>query len=104
MMKLKKGDTVQAISGAYSGKTGKVLQVIRETNRIVVEGLNLRKKHTRAKKQGQKGQVIEFPASMNASNVMIVCPKCGKPTRIAFIRNKDEKPVRTCKKCNQAID
>lgn len=103
-MRIKKGDTVQAIAGASSGKTGKVLQVIRETNRIVVEGLNLRKKHTRAKKQGQKGQVIEFPASMHWSNAMIVCPKCGKPARIALVRNKDEKPARTCKKCNQAID
>ena len=103
-MRIKKGDTVQAIAGASSGKSGKVLQVIRETNRIVVEGLNLRKKHTRAKKQGQKGQVIEFPASMHSSNVMIVCPKCGKPTRVALTRRQDEKPARTCKKCRQAID
>lgn len=104
MAKIKKGDTVQAITGVSRGKTGKVLQVIRETNRLVVEGLNLRKKHTRAKKQGQKGQVIEFPASMHSSNVMIVCPKCGKPTRVSLTRSKDEKPTRTCKKCRQAID
>ncbi len=103
-MKIKKGDTVQAIAGAYSGKTGKVLQVIRETNRIVVEGLNLRKKHTRAKREGQKGQVVEFPASMHWSNVMIVCPKCGKASRMARTLTEGETSARTCKKCHQVID
>lgn len=103
-MKIKKGDTVKAISGAYRGKTGKVLKVMFKQGKIVVEGVNLRKKHTRPKKQGQKGQKIEFPAPMQLSNIMLVCSKCGKTTRVCMTTKQGEKKRRSCKKCKQVVD
>lgn len=108
-MNIKKNDKVIIIKGKDKGKTGKVLQTMPERNKISVEGLNLSIKHMRPKRQGQKGQRIEFPAAMNASNVMLVCSKCGKPTRVGKKSVKvgtDEqiKKFRICKKCQQAID
>jgi large subunit ribosomal protein L24 len=79
---IKKGDKVKILSGKDKGKTGKVLQIFVSQNRASVEGLNLLIKHMRPRKQGEQGQRIEFPAPLNLSNMMIVCPKCGKPTRI----------------------
>ena len=103
-MKIKKGDTVKAITGSSSGKTGKVLKVLRDANRLVVEGVNLRKKHSRPKKQGQKGQIIEFPAPLQISNVALICPKCGKETRVGFKMAAGEKKQRVCRKCEQVMD
>lgn len=103
-MKIRKGDTIKALAGASKGKTGKVLRVLADEGRLVVEGINIRKKHTRPRKQGQKGQKIEFPAPMQISNVMLVCPKCGKPTRIAMKVQENVKKMRECKRCSQSID
>ncbi|OGL65090.1 50S ribosomal protein L24 [Candidatus Uhrbacteria bacterium RIFCSPLOWO2_01_FULL_47_24] len=103
-MKLHKGDIVKVISGAASGKTGKILKMLSAEARLVVEGVNLRKKHVRPKKQGQKGQTIEFPAPMQISNVALVCPKCGKETRVGFQMIVGEKKKRLCRKCKQIID
>lgn len=103
-MRIKQGDTVKVISGASRGKTGKVLKVAAEQDRVTVEGVNLRKKHVRPKKQGQKGQLIEFPAPLHISNVALQCPKCGKATRVGFAVKEGEKKRRMCKKCGQAID
>ncbi|MBI4135200.1 50S ribosomal protein L24 [Candidatus Uhrbacteria bacterium] len=102
-MNFKRGDTVKVITGASKGKTGKVLKVARPQERIVVEGINLRKKHTRPRKQGQKGQMIEFPAPLHLSNVMLVCPKCNKTTRIS-VTLQGEKKKRVCKRCKGVID
>ena len=83
-MNIKKGDKVKIIAGKDKGKIGKVLQVFMSRNKVSVEGLNLLIKHMRPKKQGEKGQRIEFPAPMDMSNMMLVCPHCGKPTRVAM--------------------
>ena len=103
-MKIKKNDLVKVISGASRGKTGKVLKVDAEVGRITVEGVNLRKKQVRPKKQGQKGQIIEFPAPMHISKVMLVCSKCGKATRVGLTVKEGEKKRRMCKKCGQVVD
>ena len=101
-MKIKNGDTVLIISGKDRGKKTKVIKVLPEENRIVVEGANLRKKHTRPKKQGEKGQIVEIAAPFDVSNVKLFCPKCKKATRIGY-RVTEKNKFRICKKCNQEI-
>jgi len=101
-MKVKKGDNVIVLAGKDKGKTGKLLQVMPKTDKVVVEKLNLRKRHIRPQKQGEKGQVIEMEAPMHASNVMIVCGKCSKPTRVGYKMDKEGKE-RICKKCSAAL-
>lgn len=101
-MRLKKGDTVIIQTGKDRGKKGKVLEVSRSSGRLVVEGLNLRTKNVRARREKEKGQRVQFAAPMDASNVMLVCPKCGKPTRIG-LRRDGPKPVRMCKHCQGVL-
>lgn len=101
-MKIKKGDNIMAISGKDRGKTGKVLHVLPKTNAVVVEGINIRKKHSRPKKQGQKGQIIQMPVPMDASNVMLVCSACNKPRRAGY-KVFENKRTRICKKCGSEI-
>lgn len=106
-MKIKKGDKVKIIKGKDNGKTGKVLQVFPDKNRASIEGLNILIKHMRPRRQGEKGQRIEFPAPVQMANLMLICPKCGKPSRVGYkIVEKDNKSkkFRECKKCNQIID
>lgn len=106
-MNIKKNDKVIILKGKDKGKTGKILQVLPERNKVSVEGLNLLIKHMRPKRQGQKGQRIEFPAPLNLSNLMLICPKCGKPTRIgkkSVQVGENLKKFRICKKCQQVID
>ncbi len=108
-MKIKKGDKVKILSGKDKGKTGKVLQVFPEKNRASVEGLNLLIKHMRPQKDGEKGQRIEFPAPINISNLSLICPKCGKTTRVSYkiTEAKDGKrkqKFRVCKKCNATFE
>ncbi len=99
-MKIKKGDNIIIIAGKDNGKTGKVLKAIPKENMVVVEGLNLRKKHQKAKAQGQKGQLIEFAAPINASNVMLVVD--GKRVRVGS-KVVGDKKVRVSKKTGKAI-
>ncbi|MBI2042274.1 MAG: 50S ribosomal protein L24 [Candidatus Nealsonbacteria bacterium] len=101
-MKIKKGDTVLIISGKDRGKRGKVLDVLKGEGKIVVEGINIRKKHVRPKKSGEKGQIIEKPAAFDLSNAKLICPKCGKPTRVGY-KVSGEKKFRACKKCEAEI-
>ena len=101
-MKIKKGDTVKVLSGNDKGKTGEVLEVIPKTQRIIVKGVNIRKKHVKPRKQGEEGGIIPSEFSIHSSKVAVVCPKCGKATRIGYSIEKDEK-VRVCKKCNAKI-
>ncbi|MBI2041760.1 MAG: 50S ribosomal protein L24 [Candidatus Nealsonbacteria bacterium] len=101
-MKIKKNDTVLIISGKDRGKRGKVLDVFPAQGKLMVEGLNLRKKHAKPKKQGEKGQVVEIPAPIQVSNIELVCAKCGKPTRVGY-KTIDNKKYRMCKKCRQEI-
>lgn len=102
-MKIKKGDTIKIICGKDLGKTGKVLSVLPKKGKVVIEGLNLRIKHVRPRRQREKGQRISFPAPMDISNVMLVCPKCGKATRVGYKILEDGKKVRVCKKCGEII-
>lgn len=75
---IKKNDQVKAIAGKDKGKTGKVLRVFPDEGKVIVEGLNMVKKHSKPRKEGEKGQRIEVPGKINVSNVMLVCPKCGR--------------------------
>lgn len=81
-MKIKKGDNVIVITGKYKGKKGKVLEALPSVERVIVEGINMRKRHVRARKMGTKGQTVSFAAPLHVSNVMIEDPKGGKPSRI----------------------
>jgi len=101
-MKIKKDDLVKIISGKDRGKTAKVLKVFKQQRKVVIEGLNLQKKHVRPKKEGEKGQRIETPRAIPVSNIMIVCPKCQKTTRIGYIKKGNNK-FRICKKCKAEI-
>lgn len=101
-MRIKKGDTIEKIAGKDKGKQGKVIRVIPSTAKIVVEKMNLVKKHVKPKRDGEKGQRVELPAAFDVSNAMLVCPQCGKKTRVAYSLLKDKK-VRSCKKCNKEI-
>lgn len=102
-MKIKTNDKVKIIKGKNRGKEGKVIQVFIAANKVVVEGLNLMKKHLRTRKQGEKGQIIELAAPLNAANVMLVCPKCAKITRIGYKMDGTVKK-RVCRHCKEFID
>ena len=101
-MKVKKGDTILVIAGKDKGKTAKILRSFPKEGRILVEGVNLKKKHVKPKSQGEKGQVVSIPAPMNVSNTMLLCPKCSKPTRIGY-KIENDKKMRVCKKCGSQI-
>ena len=98
-MKIKKGDNIKIISGNDKGKQGKVLAAIPAQNRIIAEGLNMKKKHVRARRQDQKGEMVSIPAAFAASRAMVVCPKCGKASRIKYAFNDAHKKVRICGSC-----
>lgn len=99
-MKLKTGDNVKVMRGKSRGKSGKIMQVFPALgkDKVVVEGVNMFKKHLRQKKEGVKGQIIEFAAPLYASNVMLICSTCGQPTRFGS-RLEADKKARYCKKC-----
>ncbi len=102
MLKIKKGDTVKVLSGNDKGKTGEVLEVLPKTQKVLVKGINQKTKHVKARRQGDESGIIvsEFPIHISKLNV--VCPKCGKATRIGFEMDKENK-VRVCKKCGEKI-
>ena len=101
-MKLRKGDTVKILSGNDKGKTGEILEIIPKTEKIIVKGINIRKKSVKPRRQGEQGGIIPSEASIYSSKVALVCPKCGKATRVGYLVEKDEK-VRVCKKCGAKI-
>ena len=101
-MRIKKGDNVQVLSGNDKGKTGEVLEVIPKDDKIVVKGVNIRKKHVKARKQGDESGIISVECAIPAAKVNVVCPKCGKVTRVGYSVEKDEK-VRVCKKCGAKL-
>lgn len=102
MMKIKSGDKVLIISGKDRGRVGKVFKSFPREKKILVEGINLRKKHVKPRREGEKGQIIEMPAPIDVSNVKLICPKCGKPTRVSF-KIEAERKFRVCKKCGQEV-
>lgn len=99
-MKIKKNDKVYIEVGKDRGKTGQVKRVFKDSGKIIVEKINIVKKHVKSRGKEQVGGLTEIEAPLNASNVMIVCPNCGKTTRISYKINKDGKE-RVCKKCNK---
>lgn len=101
-MKIRKGDTVQVLSGNDKGKTGEVLEVIPNSQKVIVKGINIRKKHVKPRKQGEEGGIIPVECAIHSAKVNVVCPKCGKATRIGYEVEKDGK-VRICKKCGAKI-
>lgn len=101
-MKIRTGDTVLIISGKDREKTGKVSEVFPKNNKIIVEGLNIVKKHTKPRREGEKGQVVQVSRPIDVSNVKLICSKCKKPTRIGY-RILEKSKVRICKKCLQEI-
>ena len=106
-MNIKKNDKVEILAGKDKGKSGKILQSLPRDNRVSIEGLNLLIKHLRPRREGEKGQRIEFPAFINASNVALICPKCGKKTRVSHKiveQNGKTKKYRSCKKCQEIIE
>ncbi|MFK7800330.1 MAG: 50S ribosomal protein L24 [Anaerolineae bacterium] len=105
-MRIKQGDTVIVIAGNDKGETGEVTQVFSGQNRIVVAGVNRRTKHQKPRQAGRtqvQGGIVEFEAPINVSNVMLVCPHTGEPTRVGVRRDENGKPVRFSKKSGQDI-
>ncbi|OGF62682.1 50S ribosomal protein L24 [Candidatus Giovannonibacteria bacterium RIFCSPHIGHO2_01_FULL_45_33] len=101
--KIKKGDMVVVISGKDRGKNAKVINVFPKEERIVVEGVAMKKVHRRPRKQGQKGEVVSLPSPIHSSNVLLYCKNCGKGSRAGFKFLDDGKKVRICKKCKNEI-
>lgn len=101
-MKVKKGDNVVIIAGKDRGKSGKILQVLSDNQAVVVQSLNMRKVHSRPKKQGEKGQIISKETPLDSSNVMLICPQCSKPARVGYQITEAGKS-RICKKCKATI-
>ena len=102
-MKVKKNDTVLVLTGKDNGKTGKVLRAIPSKNRVVVEGVNVQKKHKRARSAQETSGIVEQAGAIDASNVLVICPVCNKATRVAHAE-VDGKKVRICKKCGKSLD
>ena len=104
---IKKGDTVEVISGDDRGLRGTVQWTLPKKGRVVVSGINIVKKHQRPIRAGRtqvQPGIIDFEAPMQLSNVMLVCPRCDQRTRVGFTRQEDGRKVRVCKKCGEAID
>ena len=102
-MKIKKNDTVLVLSGKDAGKTAKVLVAIPKTGKVVVDGVNVQKRHTKAKNAQEVSEIKTQSGAIDASNVMVVCPACGKATRVAY-NTVEGKKVRVCKKCGASLE
>jgi large subunit ribosomal protein L24 len=101
-MNIKKGDTVKILAGKDSGKTGKILAVDIKKGKVLVEGANMYKKHNKPKRQDEKGSVVNVSRFINASNVLLICPRCGQSTRVGH-KIEGGKKLRICKKCKSTI-
>jgi len=105
-MNVRKYDTVMVVSGNSLGKQGKVLKLFPGKSRLIIEGVNIVKRHSRASQKNPQGGVVQKEAPIHLSNVMVVCPKCGKATRVGHTPVKDatsgkQKKMRVCKHCNE---
>jgi large subunit ribosomal protein L24 len=102
---IRRNDTVVVTTGRDSGKRGRVLKVLPDRNRLVVEGVNIIKRHTRPNPQRNiKGGIVERESSLHASNVQLICPECGKMTRVGRRVLADDRKVRICRKCEGVVD
>lgn len=102
-MKIKKGDNVQIIAGKDRGKTGKVLKVFPKDEKILVEGIAMKKKHRRPRKAREKGQVVSLPSPIHISNAMLFCKTCSRGVRVGSQILSDKSKIRVCKKCKNEI-
>lgn len=102
-MKVRKGDQVKIISGNDKGKQGKILAVLPQLEKVVIEGINMKKKHVRPRQQGKKGELVKIPAPFPVSRTMLVCATCGKPTRIGYRTSANGSKTRICKKCGGEV-
>lgn len=103
MLKIKRGDTVQVIKGKDVGKKGKVINILPEGRRALVEGINLAKKHKRKTQQDQQGGVISIEMPISVANLMLACKACNRPVRVGFSVLKDGTKSRICKACKEAV-
>jgi len=101
---IKKDDKVKIVAGKDKGKIGKVLKVNRKKNRVLVENVNIMKRHTKPTAKTKQGGIVEGEAAIQVSNVMVMCNKCVTPTRIKMQRLEDGKKIRACTKCGEALD
>lgn len=104
MAHIKKGDEVIILAGKEKGKKSKVIKVLGKDNRVIVEDLNIVKKHQKPTQQSPQGGIIEKEGSIHLSNVQVVCPKCGTASRTGVKVLEDGKKVRVCKKCSEVVD
>ena len=102
-MHVRRGDKVRIIAGKQNGKEGKVLHAFPEKQRVTVEGMNMVKRATRPSQKNPQGGIMQSEGTMHVSNVMLICPNCGQPTRIARRRENGDR-IRVCKKCGKDID
>ena len=102
-LRLKKNDTVQVMAGEFSGKTGRIIKVFPDKGRALVEGLNMVKRHTKPNRKNQQGGIVQKEAPIHLSNLLLVCPKTGKPTRTGVSVLEDGKRVRFSKKAKETI-
>jgi large subunit ribosomal protein L24 len=100
---VKKGEKVMVITGKDAGKIGKVIQVMPKVNRVVVEGVNITKRHTRPTQKIKQGGILEIESAIDASNVMYYCPSCKKPSRVG-VRIEDSNRIRICKRCGNPTE
>ena len=103
-MQIRKNDSVIVIGGKERGKTGKVLRVIPDKDAVVIERLNMVKRHTKPRGPQQPGGIVEKEAAIHASNIMILCDKCNAPVRVGHKTLADGKKTRICRRCNEALD
>jgi large subunit ribosomal protein L24 len=103
-LSLKKNDTVRVMSGREKGKQGRVLSVYPSKDSLLIEKINMIKRHMKPTRKYTQGGIIEKEAPIHISNVMLICPKCSKPTRISTTALQDGRKVRVCKKCGEVID
>ena len=101
-MKIKKGDTVKILKGKDRGKTGKITHVYPERMKVTVQGLHIFKKHTRPRREGEKGQIIEVSQPLAIANVGIMCSRCNRAVRVGY-RFEDDKKIRVCRRCKGVL-
>ena len=103
-MQIRKNDSVIVIGGKERGKTGKVLRVVPDKDAVIIERLNIVKRHTKPRGPQQPGGIVEKEAAIHASNIMILCDKCNAPVRVGHKTLADGKKIRICRRCNEALD
>lgn len=104
MQRVHKDDTVLVLTGRNRGKTGKVLRVLPREDRVVVEGVSIIKRHTKARGIARQAGIVEREAAIHLSNVMLICPKCQKAARVGFGAGEDGNKVRVCRQCGEVME